>query len=178
MRQPFPARRNGAPKGEYGCARGAFRGTAMARMDEFRLRFGIPDLELSCPDGRSVNPSTFVGHQLVVLFLPLEEGAAVREIGDYARFAQGFSDNDVWVLNIVKEAKPSLAVRGACHALASDPHDEAWRAFERLADRRRSSPRKGGAVYLFGRGGGLMRAWSGPGHAHDVVRELHRQTGQ
>ena len=147
-------------------------------MDEVRLRFGIPDIELSCPDGRSVNPSTFVGHQLVVLFLPLEEGAAVREIGDYASFAQDFLDNDAWVLNIVKEANPSFAVRGGCHALASDPNDEAWRAFGRLGERRRSRPRKGGAVYLFGRGGGLMRAWSGPGHARDVVRELHGPAGQ
>lgn len=147
-------------------------------MDEVRLRFGIPDLELGCPDGRTVNPATFVGHQLIVLFLPLKEAAAIRELGEYGRHAQQFSDNDAWLLNIVNEAKPSLAVRGGCHALAIDPRNEAWRAFERLAEHRRVHPREDGAVYLFARGGGLQRAWPGPGHAQDVVRELRSPAGQ
>lgn len=146
-------------------------------MDDARLRFGIPDLELGCPDGRSVNPATFVGHQLIVLFLPVEEAAAVRELGDYASYAQEFADNDAWVLNIVSEVRPSLAVRGGCHALVIDPRNEAWRAFERLVEHRPAPPRAGGAVFLFSRGGGLQRAWAGPGHAQDVVRELVRPAG-
>ena len=40
--------------------------------------YGIPDIELTLPKGGTVNPTDFIGHELVVLFCPLDHGAAAR----------------------------------------------------------------------------------------------------
>ena len=143
-------------------------------MEDLRLRFGIPDVELACPKGGSINPSTFVGHQLVVLFLPTDLAASISELADYASYAAELSATDAWILNIARKADSSLENRPECHALASDPDDKAWHAFLRLTRRREKSPREDGAVYLFGRGGGLQGFWPGAGHSADVIRELRQ----
>ena len=144
-------------------------------MDDVQLRYGIPDVELDCPKGGTVNPTTFVGHQLVIVFLPTDEAAALREIGDYASYSSELTANDAWVLGIVQQERPSAAIMAAGHGLVSDPDCSAWRAFQRLLKVAESHDRHDGAVYLFGRGGALQRAWLGSGFADDVVRELRRQ---
>lgn len=144
-------------------------------MDDVQLRYGIPDVELGCPKGGTVNPTTFVGHQLIVVFLPADEAAALQELGRYANYADELTDSDAWVLGIVQQEHPSTAIVTAGHGLVSDPDCSAWRAFERLLKRGENHDRDDGAVYLFGRGGALQKAWFGSGVADDVVRELRRQ---
>jgi peroxiredoxin len=145
-------------------------------MDEVKLRYGIPDLELPCAKGGTLSPATFVGHQLIVLFLPTNDSMAAAEIGDYARHAQALSDSDAWLLGIIETADPSSTVLEGCHALATDPQSVAWNAFGGLLKEATSQERADGAVYLFGRGGGLQRVWFGSGHAKDIVQELQHRS--
>ena len=142
-------------------------------MDDVQLRFGIPDLELNCVRGGTINPAAFVGHELTVLFLPADETAAIRQLQDYRQHAHHFSDCDAWVLDIVQEQEPSAAILAASPALALDPEHIAWNAFERLLSAGVRHPWQMGGVYLFGRGGGLQRAWFGTSGADEVVRELN-----
>jgi peroxiredoxin len=134
-----------------------------------RPKHGIPDIELPAPKGGTVNPSDFAGHELVVLFCPLDRIAAARELADYARQADQLSYNDAWMIAVSEDAKTLPASR---MTLAADPDLGAWRAFGESLDPPHQLPREEGAVFLFGRGGCLTRAWQGPGHADDVVHEL------
>jgi peroxiredoxin len=131
--------------------------------------YGIPDLELPLPKGGTVNPTDFVGHELVVLFPPLDRAAAARELADYNRHADQLSYNDAWMIAVANDTETQPASR---ITLAVDPHLAAWRAFGDSLDPSKRFPREEGAVFLFGRGGCLTRAWQGSGHASDVVKEL------
>ena len=131
--------------------------------------YGIPDIELLLPNGGTVNPTDFIGHELVVLFCPLDRGAAARELADYDRHADQFSYNDAWMIAVCDDTETLPASR---ITIAADPDLGAWRAFGECLDPPEQLAREDGAVFLFGRGGCVTRAWPGSGHAEDVVKEL------
>jgi hypothetical protein len=109
---------------------------------------------------------------LLVLFLPTVDEAAVRELQSYSERARDFAENDAWLMGVAHESAPSPALLDRCHAMATDPDQQGWRAFQRLLNPHEPHKREEGGAYLFGRGGNLQRAWFGPSHASDVVEEL------
>ena len=134
--------------------------------------YGIPDIELPLPGGGTVNPTDFAGHELVVLFCPLDRSAAERELADYDRHADQFSYNDAWMIAVCDDAG---ALSGSHMTIVTDPDLTAWIAFGDCLDPPAQFPRNDGAVFLFGRGACLTRAWGGSGHANDVVKELGKR---
>ena len=134
--------------------------------------YGIPDIEFPLSKGGTVNPTNFIGHELIVLFCPLDRGAAARELADYNRYVDQFSYNDAWMIAVSDD---TAALPASRITIAADPDLEAWRAFNECLDPPERSSREEGAVFLFGRGGCLTRAWSGSGHANDVVGELGKR---
>jgi hypothetical protein len=134
--------------------------------------YGIPDIELPLPKGGTVNPTDFIGHELVVLFCPLDRSAAARELEDYNRHADQFSYNDAWVIAVCDDAEALPAGRTT---IAADPDLAAWRAFSECLDPPTQLPREDGAVFLFGRGGCVTRTWPGSGHADGVAIELGKR---
>lgn len=136
-------------------------------MPTSELNFGVPDIELEWASGGKLNPSRFVGHQLLVLFLPLNESKAAVEREHYGRLASEFAKHDSWLVMIGGSAQPGFS-QGSRVAL--DPDDIAWSAFTRLA--KRELDRSAGAAFLFTRGGSLFRSWEGSGHAGAVLTEI------
>ena len=134
--------------------------------------YGIPDIELPLPKGGTVNPTDFIGHELVVLFCPSDRTAAARELEDYNRHADQFSYNDAWMIAVCDDAETLPASR---MTIAADPDLAAWRAFRECLDPPTQLPREDGAVFLFGRGGCVTRAWPGSGHADGVAIELGKR---
>ena len=137
-----------------------------------RRTYGIPDIDLPLAKGGIVNPSDFAGHELVVLFCPLDRRAAERELADYNRNADQFSYDDAWMIAVGGGTNVLPASR---MTLAAEPDRRAWEAFGETMDPPKRLPREEGAVFLFGRGGCLTRAWQGPGHANDVASELGKR---
>jgi hypothetical protein len=135
------------------------------------LKFGIPDIELGCPQGRALNPSSFAGHGLVILFFPTDAAQAAEEIASYRSHCAEFVDQDAWVLAIGGECAPMGEGPGRFLAV-EDPKGHAWDAFRRLADSPGSFARSHGATFFFTRGGNLHRSWPGPGHADEILLEL------
>ena len=133
---------------------------------------GLPDVELPLPGGGTVNPADFAGHELVVLFSPMDQDAAARELADYNRYAREFSYNDAWMIAV---GDPSGTEPASRFTLAREPDAAAWQAFGESLDPPATLPREGGGVFLFGRGGCLTRAWQGPGHAQEVAEELGKR---
>lgn len=134
--------------------------------------YGVPDIQLPMLKGGTVNPTDFIGHELVVLFCPLDRGAAAREVADYDRHVDQLSFNDAWIIAVHDDPEILLASR---IQVAGDPDLRAWRAFSKCLDSPELTSREEGAVFLFGRGGCLTRAWPGSGHASDVVKELGKR---
>ena len=90
-----------------------------------RLKYGIPDIELSWSCGGSVNPSCFAGHQLVVLFLPQDRDQQRAEFESYDKLAEELSGTDAWFLVIGDETH----IEGdAKTPVALDPDGKAWLA--------------------------------------------------
>lgn len=137
-----------------------------------KINYAIPDIDLPLPKGGTVNPSDFAGHELVVLFCPLDPVAAAQEVADYDRLGDQLSYNDAWMIAICDDTKSLPATR---MMLAADPDLAAWKAFCENLEPPEQVLRKDGAVFLFGRGGCLTRAWQGPGHADEVVSELGKR---
>lgn len=136
------------------------------------LKFGIPDVDLRCASGRTVNPSSFVGHELVVLFGPLDPDAAEREIAAYRHHCEEFVDRDSWLL-VFTEHEQSSSVDGQDRILRIPDLDRhAWVAFRDLTHHAEEMDRSSGATFLFTRGGGLHRYWHGAGHVDEVLAEL------
>jgi peroxiredoxin len=136
------------------------------------LKFGIPDICLSCGAGETINPSTFAGHELIVVFCPtdLEEGA--EEIDAYRKHAAEFVACDAWILGIGDQCGPTTSGQAGKPLLISDPDRHAWVAFRNLTHSPETLDRADGATFLFTRGGGLHRYWHGSGHVHEVLEEL------
>lgn len=134
--------------------------------------FGIPDIDLPCAKGGTVNPSSFAGHELVVLFCPSDRQAAAKELADYNLHADQLAYNDAWMVAVCDPVETPPASR---ISLAGDKDSFGWRSFcGRLAPARQPS-RDEGAVFLFGRGGCLQRMWEGSGHASEVTEELGKR---
>lgn len=133
-----------------------------------RLKYGIPDIELSWSCGGSVNPSCFAGHQLVVLFLPQDRDQQRAEFESYDKLAEELSGTDAWFLVIGDETH----IEGdAKTPVAFDPDEKAWLAFKEVADAGKLE-RSDGAAFFFTRGGAFHRLWPGRGHAREVLEEL------
>jgi hypothetical protein len=130
------------------------------------LRFGLPDFDCGCAEGGTINPSTFAGHDLIVLFLPADAASASRELGDYAAACDELVDSDAWLLAF--GAAPS----GHGLKVYGDPDQRAWSAFRQLIEAPQTLMRDSGATFFFTRGGNLHRYWSGPGHLAEVLDEL------
>lgn len=135
------------------------------------LKFGIPDIDLPWSCGGTVNPSCFVGHQLVVVFLPDDARQRTTEIAAFEKLANEFTETDAWFLAV---APGDGNVPSERHSIpvAVDGDGGAWRAFKKLAGPATRLDRDKGAAFLFMRGGALHRVWPGQGHARGVVDEL------
>ena len=134
-----------------------------------QLNFGIPNVELQWSCGGTVNPGCFAGHQLVVLFLPVDPRQLAEELDSYAACADEFGGSDAWFLAI-GQGRADQAARFRTTPIAIDRDGAAWQAFNRLA--KRKLDRAEGATFLFTRGGSLHRVWPGRGHAPEVLAEL------
>lgn len=142
-------------------------------MNALDLKFGIPNMELGCASGAKVNPSSFAGHDLVVLFCPLDMSAASDEIAAFREHSAEFVERDAWLLTIA-EVAGDLAEDGDGRVLTiPDAGRQAWVAFRDLTPHAEKLDRESGATFLFSRGGNLHRYWHGPGHVADVLAELH-----
>ena len=140
------------------------------------LRFGIPDIELRCASGATVNPAGFAGHELVILFCPVDPAEAAREISSYRSRCADFVGYDAWVLAIGEECA-DVEGQGPDRILTiKDPQRGAWEALRALIDPKEALDRKSGATFFFTRGGNLHRSWSGPGHVQDVLWELRNRS--
>ncbi|WP_309660931.1 hypothetical protein [Sphingomonas sp.] len=133
------------------------------------LNFGIPNVDLSWSCGGTINPSCFVGHQLLVLFLPTEERQQAVEFESYEKLADELAGTDSWFLVIGTEQTKSPEKRRI--PIALDREGEAWRAFRKVAKKVKLD-RAAGAAFFFTRGGAFHRVWPGQGHASAVIREL------
>jgi peroxiredoxin len=133
-----------------------------------RLKYGIPDIELSWSCGGTVNPSCFAGHQLVVLFLPKDREQQRAEFESYKKLAEEMSGTDAWFIVVGDETH----VQGEARTpVVLDPDGKAWGAFKEVA-REDKLDRPAGAAFFFTRGGSFHRAWPGRGNANAVVEEL------
>jgi hypothetical protein len=130
------------------------------------FKAGIPDIELRCAAGASINPSHLAGHDLIILFTPAGKSGAATELEKYYALADRLAYVDAYIIAIGDGADHAPLSR---LAIASDPTLEAWRACSGSA---RPFRHKDGAVFLFGRGGCLRQSWAGSGHARDVFAAL------
>lgn len=136
------------------------------------LKFGIPDIGLTCGKGGTINPSTFAGHELVVVFCPTDSEQAAREIDAYRKHAADFVARDIWILTIGDQCEPTTRVQAGNPMLIADTDRHAWVAFRDLTHSPETLDRADGATFLFTRGGGLHCYWHGSGHVHAVLEEL------
>ncbi len=147
----------------------------MASID---LKFGIPDIELGCRSGARINPASFAGHELIVLFCPLDAYAAAQELAGYGKHCAEFVKRDAWLLTFAEHCN-DLSVDGPGRVLTiPDPERYAWVAFRDLTEHPEEMDRNSGAAFLFTRGGGLHRYWHGAGHVDDVLAELRMPSFQ
>lgn len=133
------------------------------------LNFGTPNVDLPWSCGGTVNPSCFVGHQLLVLFLPTDDRQQAAEFKSYEKLADELAATDSWFLVIGTEQTKSPGERRI--PVAFDREGEAWRAFTKAANKVKLD-RAAGAAFLFTRGGAFHRVWPGQGHASAVLRDL------
>lgn len=141
-------------------------------MNAIDLKFGIPNIELGGASGSKINPSSFAGHELIVLFCPLEPAEACGEIGEYLSHSAEFVDRDAWLLTFADDCD-NIAVDGGGRVLTiPDPERHAWVAFRNLTRHAEEMDRGSGATFLFTRGGRLHRFWHGSGHVNEVLAEL------
>lgn len=130
--------------------------------------YGIPDIELAGQQGGTVNPSDFAGHDLIVLFCPLEPVAAADELATYNALADALAYNDAFMIALCCAEAGSPASR----ILMSGDTERAWDAFAECLDGTERLRADQGCVLLFGRGGCLRQSWNGIGHAKDVIQAL------
>ncbi len=147
----------------------------LSGMKSVELKFGLPDLELSCSADRKINPASFAGHDLIVLFSPID--ASDQEIAAYRHHCDEFVKRDAWLLAFADEC--DLHVSGQERVLTiADPERRAWTAFRDLTSHAEELDRGDGATFLFTRGGSLHRYWHGRGHVQDVLAELRKPSAE
>ena len=139
----------------------------MADMDSLKTR--VPDVELKCAAGASINPSHLAGHDLIILFAPGSKSRAADELEEYYALSDRLAYYDAYMIAVCHDADKAPLSR---LAIATDPMLEAWRELSRSERRFRH---KDGAVFLFGRGGCLRQSWEGPGHAREVFAALEER---
>jgi peroxiredoxin len=140
------------------------------------LKFGIPELDLAKAGGGVVNPSNFAGHQLIVVFCPTDPGAAARELDEFSRHGSELCGDDAWIIGICNNTTGAAAAENSlCFPVAVDQENSAWSSFQTLLKPQERQEREPGSVFLFGRGGGLQRTWTGGGHAREVMQELKQR---
>lgn len=145
-------------------------------MTSVELKFGIPDIDFACPSGSKVNPASFAGHELIVLFGPLDPVAAAQEIAAYGEQSAEFVASDAWLLAFADECSD---VGGPSRVLTiPDPDRHAWVAFRDITAHPEEMDRSSGAVFLFTRGGNLHRYWHGSGHVEEIIAELRTSSFQ
>jgi hypothetical protein len=137
-------------------------------MPEHRT-YGLPDIELAGMKGTTVNPASFAGHDMVVLFCPADRQAAAGELAAYNSLAERLAFNDAYMVAV---CDPEAGAPASRISVARDPEKRAWNAFSKCVHKNERPPPGEGAVFLFGRGGCLRRAWQGTGHAEEVMRQL------
>lgn len=130
--------------------------------------YGIPDIELASQHGGTVNPSNFVGHDLIVLFCPAEPLAAASELASYNALAEALAYNDAYMVAVCCAEAGSPASR----ILISADSERARDAFGKCLDGTERLRADEGGVLLFGRGGCLRQTWHGTGHAREVIQAL------
>lgn len=136
-------------------------------MSTTQLNFGIPDIDLPWTGEGTVNPSSFAGHQLLVLFLGDDAHECTATLQRYARVADELSRTGAWLLVIANRSVPSDAPM----PIASDPDGKAWSAFRKLSPEA-DIDQSLGATFAFTRGGAFHRVWPGCGHIEEVIEEL------
>jgi peroxiredoxin len=138
------------------------------------LCYGIPDIRLPRVGGGAINPSDFVGHELVVFFCPAGAADAMKEVESFRSRAAAFADAGAWVIGILGEGpvEQHQAAGTAEIALASDPDGSAWAAFESLLDEEQRGEERNGGTFLFARGGSLDAAWPVCGRAEVALNAL------
>lgn len=142
-------------------------------MASIELRFGIPNIEVGAASGLRINPSSFAGHELIVLFCPTDPDGAAQELAAYRAHNTDFVERDAWLLAFAGDGK--AIVDGPVRTLTiPDRSRRAWVAFRDLAAHPEEFDRSSGATFLFTRGGNLQRYWHGPGHVSQVLEELRR----
>lgn len=147
-------------------------GGAISAKHKTVRRYGsaaIPDIAIVCGSGRVINPRSFAGHALVVLFAPLD--APEPELAAFRHHCDDFVKCDAWLLTFADTWELNSA--GEPHMLtAADPERRAWVGFRDLTEHPEELDRGDGATFLFARGGTLQRYWHGPGHVHEVLDAL------
>lgn len=148
----------------------------------------IPDIELTMADGGPVRLANFRGKPLVVYFYPKDDTAGCT------REAQGFSDHldafkaaDAVVLGISKDSparhRKFIDKYGLTVPLASDEDGRAVEAFGVWVEKALYGRKYMGidrSTFLFGAGGGLVRAWRKvkvPGHVETVLEAVRQLNG-
>lgn len=130
------------------------------------VRAAIPDIAIGCGSDQTINPRSFAGHALVVVFGPL--GASEPELAAYRHHGADFVNCDAWLLTFADRCE--LGEAGEQHILtAADPERHAWVAFRDLTEHPEELDRGDGATFLFARGGTLQHYWHGSGHVHEVL---------
>ena len=140
------------------------------------LRFGLPDIELTCSPEVAINPSAFAGHHLIALFCPTDEDEAAQEIAAYRKHSSELVVEDARILAFGNQRAGAPQIGQPL--IIADTDRRAWIAFRDLTDSRETLDRADGAVFLFTRGGGLQRFWHGSGHVLDLLEELRGPASQ
>lgn len=140
-----------------------------------QLNFGIPDIELSCSSGIKVNPASFAGHELIVLFVPRD--SPEQEIAAYRHHCDEFVKRGAWLLVFADDCNAQAGGQRRVLTVA-DPQRHAWVAFRNLTSHPEELGRADGAAFLFTRGGTLHRYWHGSGHVEDVLAELQKPSAE
>lgn len=130
--------------------------------------YGVPDVDLAGQQGNNLNPADFAGHELVMLFCPAEQEAAVAELAAYNGLSDALAYNDAYLVAICQAEAGTPASR----ILVSNDSDRAWNALGKCLDGTERPDPDEGAVLLFGRGGCLTKVWRGVGHANEVAQAL------
>jgi peroxiredoxin len=139
-----------------------------SHMMEDTRAYGIPDIELAGQQGGTVNPSNFLGHDLILLFCPAEPLAAASELASFNSLADALAYNDAFMIAVCCAEAGSPASR----ILISTDAERARDAFGKCLDGAKRLHTDQGGVLLFGRGGCLRQSWHGTGHAREVIQAL------
>ena len=136
------------------------------------LCFGIPDVALPRPRGGTVNPATFIGHALLVVFCPTDPVAEAAALEQYHGPNCDLSGYDAWLVVVGQDGEHPRPKKESLAVTAHDPGDAGWKAFVSLAGSGTSLRRDEGATFLFSRGGSLHRVWKGVAPVADIMDGL------